>query len=71
MREISKLVALAGGIAFAASMAYGANQTILGKALTVKDPSAGANPSSRSIKGSAKQTGGVRCRRRQRRMCGT
>jgi hypothetical protein len=55
MREISKLVALAGGIAFAASMAYGANQTILGKALTVKDPSAGADPAKRSIKGSAKE----------------
>jgi hypothetical protein len=58
MREISKLVALAGGIAFAASLAYGANQTILGKSLIVKDPSAGANPAKRSIKGSGKDAKG-------------
>jgi hypothetical protein len=57
MREISKLVALAGGIAFAASLAYGANQMILGKSLTVKDPSAGGDPSRRTIKGSAKEPG--------------
>lgn len=54
MRETSKLVALAGGIAFAASLAYAADQTILGKALTVKDPTAGADASKRSIKGSGK-----------------
>jgi hypothetical protein len=57
MREISKLVALAGGIAFAASLAYAADQTILGKALTVKDPSGGSDPAKRSIKGSAKEKG--------------
>ena len=57
MREISKLVALAGGIAFAASLAYGADQMILGKSLTVKDPTAGVDPSKRRIKGSAKEKG--------------
>jgi hypothetical protein len=57
MREISKLVALAGGVAFAASLAYGADQMILGKSLTVKDPTAGVDPSKRSIKGSAKEKG--------------
>jgi hypothetical protein len=57
MREISKLVALAGGIALAASIAYAADQTILGKALTVKDPTAGVDPAKRSIKGSAKDNG--------------
>ena len=57
MRETSKLVALAGGIAFAASLAYAADQTILGKALTVKDPTAGVDPTKRSIKGSAKEKG--------------
>jgi hypothetical protein len=57
MREISKLVALAGGIAFAASLAYGADQMLLGKSLTVKDPTAGVDPSKRSIKGSAKEKG--------------
>jgi len=59
MRETSKLVALAGGIAFAASLAYGANQTIRGKALTVKDPSAGTTPAKRSIKGSGKDAKGA------------
>jgi len=57
MREISKLVALAGGIAFAATLAHAANQTILGKSLTVKDPTAGVEPTKRSIKGSAKEKG--------------
>jgi hypothetical protein len=57
MRETSKLVALAGGIAFAASLAYAADQTILGKSLTVKDPTAGVDPAKRSIKGSAKEKG--------------
>ena len=55
MREFSKLVALAGGIAFAAGLAYAADQTILGKSLTVKDPSGGSDASKRSIKGSAKE----------------
>jgi hypothetical protein len=54
MREISKLVALTGGIAFAATLAHAANQTILGKSLTVKDPTAGVQPAKRSIKGAAK-----------------
>jgi len=58
MREISKLVALAGGIAFAAGLAHAANQTILGKSLTVKDPSAGVDPTKRSIKGSGKDKSG-------------
>jgi len=58
MREISKLVALAGGIAFAATLAHAANQTILGKSLTVKDPTAGVDPKKRSIKGSAKAAKG-------------
>ena len=57
MREISKLVALAGGIAFAATLAHAADQTILGKSLTVKDPTAGVDPAKRSIKGSAKEKG--------------
>jgi hypothetical protein len=57
MREISKLVALAGGIAFAASLAHAADQTILGKSLTVKDPTAGVDATKRSIKGSAKEKG--------------
>lgn len=57
MREFSKLVALAGGIAFAAGLAYAADQTILGKSLTVKDPTQGADASKRSIKGSAKEKG--------------
>jgi hypothetical protein len=57
MRETSKLVALAGGIAFAASLTYAADQTILGKSLTVKDPTAGVDPAKRSIKGSAKEKG--------------
>ena len=58
MREISKLVALAGGVAFAASLVYAADQTILGKSLTVKDPTAGADPTKRSIKGSGKDAKG-------------
>ena len=58
MREISKLVALAGGIAFAAGLAHAANQTILGKSLTVKDPTAGVDPTKRSIKGSGKDKSG-------------
>src|SRR5262249_39086848 len=57
MRETWKLVALAGGIAFAASLAYAADQTILGKSRTVKDPTAGVDPLKRSIKGSAKEKG--------------
>src|SRR5262245_21111768 len=57
MREISKLMALAGGIAFAASLAFGADQMILGKSLTVKDPTAGVDPSKRRIKGAAKEKG--------------
>jgi len=58
MRETSKLVALAGGIALAASLVHAANQTILGKSLTVKDPSAGSTPAKRSIKGSGKDAKG-------------
>ena len=58
MRETSKLVALAGGIALAASLVHAANQTILGKALTVKDPSAGVDQAKRSIKGSGKDAKG-------------
>ena len=58
MREISKLVALAGGVAFAASLVYAADQTILGKSLTVKDPTAGVDPTKRSIKGSGKDKSG-------------
>ena len=57
MREFSKLVALTGGIAFAAGLAYADNQTILGKSLTVKDPTQGADATKRSIKGSAKEKG--------------
>ncbi len=57
MREFSKLVALAGGIAFAAGLAYADDQQILGKSLTVKDPTAGVDASKRSIKGSAKEKG--------------
>jgi len=55
MREFSKLAALAGGIAFAAGLAYAADQKILGKSLTVKNPTGDA--SQRFIKGSAKETG--------------
>src|SRR5262245_9545072 len=57
MRDISKLVALAGGIALAAGLVYAADQTILGKSLTVKDPTGGSDSSRRSIKGSAKEKG--------------
>jgi hypothetical protein len=57
MREISKLVALAGGVALAAGLVYAADQTILGKSLTVKDPTAGSDAKRRSIKGAAKEKG--------------
>src|SRR5262249_29856985 len=55
MREFSKLAALAGGIAFAASLAYAADQTILGKSLTVKNPT--GDNAQRFIKGSGKEKG--------------
>src|SRR5262245_9311420 len=54
MREFSKLAALAGGIAFAASLAYAADQKILGKSLIVKN---GGSDASKSIKGSGKEKG--------------
>src|SRR5262245_15531833 len=55
MREFSKLAALAGGIAFAAGLAYAADQTILGKSLTVKNPT--GDNAQRFIKGSGKEKG--------------
>jgi len=55
MRHVSKFVAAAAGLACAAGLAFAADQTILGKSLTVKQKPGDAT--SRKITGSAKEKG--------------
>jgi hypothetical protein len=53
MRHVSKFVAAVAGLACAASLAFAAEQTILGKSLTVKQKP--GDPASRKITGSGKE----------------
>src|SRR5262245_58683258 len=55
MRHVSKFVAAAAGLACAAGLAFAADQTILGKSLTVKQKPGDAT--SRKITGSGKEKG--------------
>ena len=56
MRSFSKFLAVAVGLGCAASLAFAADQTILGKSLTVKQKP-GGQPTSRKITGSGKEKG--------------
>ena len=55
MRNVSRFLAAAAAIACAASLAFAAEQTILGKSVTVKDPKPGVDATKRKIAGAAKE----------------
>lgn len=57
MRSFSRFLAVATGIACAAGLAFAAEQTILGKSLTVKDPKPGVDATKRKIAGVGKEKG--------------
>ncbi len=55
MRNFSKFLAAAAGIACAATLAFSAEQTILGKSLSIKDPKPGVDATKRKIATSGKE----------------
>ena len=57
MRNVSRFLAAAAGIACAASLAFAAEQTMLGKSLTVKDPKPGVDATKRKIAGAGREKG--------------
>jgi hypothetical protein len=57
MRSIPKFLAVAAGLACAATLAFAADQTILGKSMIVKDPSSGNDATKRRVNGSGKEKG--------------
>ena len=57
MRSFSKFLAVAVGLGCAASLAFAADQSILGKSFTVKQKPGGGTPTSRKITGSGKEKG--------------
>jgi hypothetical protein len=57
MQNFSRFLAAAAGIACAASLAFAAEQTILGRSLTVKDPKPGVDATKRRIASASKEKG--------------